>query len=106
MSVQRNKRGQAAILFTIAATVTFGALGLAVDIGWAYFRKQAAQAAADAAALAAVQSALQNSPGSFSCASSSVACQSPTPCPTTIPNPPSNNIHSGCLYAKDNGFQV
>jgi hypothetical protein len=84
----------------------FGVLGLTVDMGWAYFRKQAAQSAAEAAALAAVQAALQSSPGSIDCTSTSVVCQSPTPCPNPISNPPTNNLQSGCLYAKDNGFQV
>jgi hypothetical protein len=84
----------------------FGVLGLTVDMGWAYFRKQAAQSAAEAAALAAVQAALQSSSGSIDCTSTSVVCQSPSPCPNPIPNPPTNNLHSGCLYAKDNGFQL
>ena len=38
-----NRKGQTAIMFTLAAVPLFGILGLVVDIGWAYYRKQAAQ---------------------------------------------------------------
>ena len=47
----RNQRGQTAVMFTIAIIPLLGMVGLVVDMGWAYFRKQAAQTAADAAAI-------------------------------------------------------
>ena len=52
-----NRKGQTAIMFTLALIPLFGMLGLVVDMGWANFRKQAAQAAADAAAEAAAEAA-------------------------------------------------
>src|SRR5256885_10134042 len=48
----RRRSGQAGILMVLSLTLLFGVLGLAVDIGWGYFKRQAAQTAADAAALA------------------------------------------------------
>ena len=93
-------------MLVLALMTMLGALGLVTDLGWAYFRKQAAKAAAEAAALAAAQAALQSAGGNVTCASTGVACQSPTACPNPIPNPPTNDLQSGCLYAKDNGFAV
>jgi len=96
------RRGQALIMIVLSCLVIFGAVGLVVDLGWARFRKQAAQAAAESAALAAVASAASSS-CTPSCAGS-IACQSATACPTSITTPPSNNLLAGCLYAKANGF--
>ncbi|HZT29910.1 MAG TPA: pilus assembly protein TadG-related protein [Bryobacteraceae bacterium] len=106
MHGRHSERGQAVILFTLSVIVMFGVLGLVVDIGWAYFRKQAAQAAADAAALAAVREAVQWAPWGQTCGVAGVACQSATTCPNPIPNPPTNNMQGGCAYAKENGFAV
>ena len=39
-------------MMTLSLTVILGMLGLVVDLGWAYYRQQVAQAAADAADLA------------------------------------------------------
>jgi hypothetical protein len=99
-----NRRGQTAIMFTLAIVPLFGMLGLVVDMGWAYFRKQAAQAAADAAAGAAAQAAyITNS--SPTCATTHVACYaSEYTCPANPSTSPSDNIGNGCLYAKANGF--
>ena len=41
-----NRKGQTAIMFTLAIVPLFGMVGLVVDIGWAHFRSQAAQTAA------------------------------------------------------------
>ena len=45
----RKRRGQALIFITLSLPVIFGGLAMAVDIGWAYWRKEAAktQVAAD-----------------------------------------------------------
>ena len=82
----------------------FGIMGLAVDLGWSYYRKQVAQTAADAAALAAAVVA-ENSSGThtITCGSYNVLCQASTACPT-ITGSPANNVQNGCLYAKANGF--
>jgi hypothetical protein len=82
-----------------------GVLGLVTDIGWGYYRKEVAKAAAQAAALGAVQAALASAGGGLDCYSSGISCQSSYQCPTTLTTP-ANNLQNGCLYAKDNGFQV
>src|ERR1019366_5002807 len=45
--------GQAGLFVVLSLTVSFAMMGLAVDLGYAYFRRNVAQAAADSAALAA-----------------------------------------------------
>lgn len=101
-----NQKGQAALLYTLISTALFGVIGLAADVGWMYFREQAAQSAAEAAAWGGALAALSSSPGGFTCGTSSVTCQAATSCPNPIPTTGGNNIYNACLYAKDNGFQV
>src|SRR5215510_6861704 len=100
------RRGQTAIMFTLAAIPLFGIMGLAVDLGWSQFRKQAAQTAADAAGTASVLAAYQAAAGSpMSCTTAGIACYAnETACSATLPSTPTNNIEAGCLYARDNGF--
>jgi len=87
------ERGQAAIMVTLSLVPIIGMLGMTVDFGWAYYRKQmcltAAQSAASAAAVAA-----QNS-GKFT-KQDAGAC----------PDNPDNDkpLDVGCLYATQNGF--
>src|SRR3954452_24866769 len=103
MKVKRSTRsGQTTIMLSLAAVPLFGILGLAVDVGWAYFRHQAAQAAADSAAVAAAMAAYTNvSGGSLTCGASHIACySSETPCPTTFNTTPADNIEAGCMYAR------
>lgn len=100
------ERGQALILITVGAILIFAMMGLVVDIGWGHFRKNAAQAAADSAALAAVTSVSVSAPCNPVCASGTVSCQAATTCPSSITDPPANNLQAGCLYAKSNGFQA
>src|SRR4051794_27034313 len=84
-------------------TTVFGAVGLVTDMGWAYYRKQTAQAAAQAAALATVKAAMVMSGGI--CGQSNVTCQSETTCPSTITvNGGMSNVDKGCLYAQQNGY--
>jgi hypothetical protein len=100
-----NRKGQTAIMFTFAIVPLLGMIGLVVDIGWAHFRKQAAQAAADAAAGAAAQAAYAGVGGGATCASSHVACYATEHlCSATPSSTPADNIETGCLYAKENGF--
>jgi len=104
-STGRAQRGQALVLATLSLFMLFGIMGLAVDLGWSYYRKQVAQTAADSAALAAAVVA-ENSAGTntIACTNSyNVVCQTTTACPT-ITGSPANNIQNGCLYAKANGF--
>src|SRR5579862_3184214 len=103
---RHNQKGQTALLYTMVSTALFGLAGLATDVGWMYFREQAAQSAAEAAAWGGAIAALKSSPGGFTCGSSGVVCQSATPCPNPIPSPATTNVQNACYYAKDNGFQV
>src|SRR6185436_857517 len=80
--------------------------GMVVDMGWAYYRKQAAQSAAQAAAIAAVAAAVQSAGANISCGAVDIVCQSETVCPNPAPNPATNNTDKGCLYATDNGFST
>jgi Flp pilus assembly protein TadG len=98
-------------MIMLMAIPMFGAVGLVVDVGWAYFTKQAAHMAAESAALAAAQAAVEviKTGGSYTCGSSgssgpSLGCQSATVCPTTVSTPTTNTLQNGCAYAIANGF--
>ena len=84
--------GQALVMVTISLVAMLGMLGLAVDFGWAYFVRRAAQGAADAAALAAVEQALASG------VETAVVAGAPVNCPA------SGNLTNGCLYAQKNGY--
>jgi Putative Flp pilus-assembly TadE/G-like len=91
-------------MVTMSLFMLFGVMGLAIDLGWSYYRKQVAQSAADAAAMAAAVVAYNSTTGIITCGSNNVVCQAtPTACPVITGNP-ANNIQNGCLYAKANGF--
>ena len=105
----RNRTGQTVVLFTLAIVPLLGLVGLVVDVGYAYFRKEAAQTAADAAAEAAALAAYHFANGApLTCAVAKVACYADEyTCPAALPAPPaapSDNIQAGCMYARDNGF--
>ena len=100
------RRGQTVILFTLALVPLLGIMGLVVDVGWAHFRREAAQTAADSAAMAAALAAYQTANGgSILCGTPHIVCYaSEYSCPATISSPPSDNVQAGCMYARDNGF--
>ena len=102
---QRARRGQSLVMVTLALFAMCGLLGLAVDFGWAFFVKRAAQRTADAAALAAAHAALEavGMGGTFACGGQ-VGCQGITNCPASPGIPASDNLQLGCAYAKKNGF--
>jgi hypothetical protein len=108
MKPRTPRRGQALLMTTISLAVVFGTVGLAVDVGWAYYRREAAQAAADAAAMAAVRAALIDSPSGISCGVNSVWCGSPggtaTDCPATAPTSAGSTFDNACMMAAANGF--
>jgi hypothetical protein len=88
-------------MVTLGITFTMGILGLVVDVGWGYYRKQVAQTAVDAAVLAAaVQAANSSSSTTFTCGSNGIVCQGPTSCASTNSNA---IINAACLYGKKNG---
>jgi hypothetical protein len=80
----------------LSLTMLFGSMGLSADLGYGYYRKQAARAAADAAALAAVQWAAANTPNC-----TSLSCTSGTLCHNISAG---NALYVGCQYATTNGF--
>jgi len=99
-----NEQGQAALMMTFSILALCGILGLAVDLGWGYYVHLSAKAAADAAALGAVDAALESG-AALNCGSKGVGCYSnPTACSSSPANPPQDNVGSGCLYAKADGF--
>ncbi len=107
MRARANRRsGQTAIMFTLAAVPLFGILGLAVDVGWAHFRREAAQTAADSAAMAAALAAYQTFAGAtMACNTPHIACYADQHnCPATMSGTPADNVIAGCMYARDNGF--
>ena len=91
-------------MMTLSLTVILGMLGLAVDVGWAYYRQQAAQAAADAAAVAAVRAAVTSAGGVPTCSTAGVYCGGATNCPATAPGSASTSFDNACMLASANGF--
>ncbi|HLY16377.1 MAG TPA: pilus assembly protein TadG-related protein [Bryobacteraceae bacterium] len=104
MKTYNGQRGQTIVLFTVAFVPMVALMGLVVDVGWAYFRRQAAQAAADSAAVAAVMAVNASSGSSIACGTNGAVCQADTTCPTSISSPPTNDFQVACLYASGNGF--
>ncbi len=98
---KHRQRGQVLPLVALCLIPMFGLMGLAVDVGWAYFRKEAARGAADSAALAAALAA--NGASNLNCGPG-VVCQASTACPSNPAASSTNNLMSGCLYAQANGF--
>lgn len=99
--------GQAIIMVTLALIAMCGLLGLAVDFGWAYFVKRAAQAAADTAAIAAAEEMrrMTGFTGPYPCLSGSCRDDSsPYNCTSSVTNSTTDNLDNACLYARDNGF--
>jgi hypothetical protein len=89
-------------MMAVSLTLILGMLGLAVDLGWAYFRQQAAQTAADAAAVAAIRSAMTTGIGS---GCTGLWCNATaTNCPSTAPGSASNSFNAACMLAAANGF--
>jgi len=98
-----SRRGQALLMMSFAITAMFGVMALVVDLGWANYRKQVAQAAADSAASAAVRAAIAR--GLNTCGDA-LGCYPATPyiCPATPPGIAASNIDSACMMAAANGF--
>lgn len=97
---KQRQNGQALVMVAVSIVAMCGILGLAVDFGWAFYVKRAAQTAADAAALAAARYLMNNG--------SSSSCTTPTACetsPTSCSNiPAGTNLALACTYAQRNGF--
>jgi hypothetical protein len=96
-----SRAGQSAIFIALNLVFVFSALSLAVDLGWAYYRRAAAQTAAQMAAQSAASWAMLNG---YACGENGVVCGTTYTCPTTETSPPSDELKAGCLYAAQNGF--
>src|SRR5712692_2650617 len=94
----KSEHGQALIMFAVSITVLLGFVALIMDVGWAYYFSEKAQAAVDAAATAAISAALeQTGPGGPVCGGK-IGCQYGS-CPTD-----GTNLEVACQYAAANGF--
>ena len=86
-------------MVTMGIVFLLGILGLVVDVGWGYYRKQVAQAAVDSAVTAAVTAAgtgaITCGSGGVVCAASGISCSSATA---------GTNLKAGCQYAAQNGI--
>jgi hypothetical protein len=108
MKRNQSRSGQAIVMAAFSLTLMLGAMSLVVDLGWGYYRREAAQSAADAAATAAIR-AVETSAGSTpSCGTGIVWCGSPagtvTNCPATAPTSATNSFNNACMLAAANGF--
>lgn len=100
-STRDSRAGQILILSAMSIFLLFGVMGLAVDLGYAFYVKQSAQSAADAAAVAAVNYAYKS--GHYTCGSNGVVCGTALSCPETIGSV-TTALLAGCAYANSNGF--
>jgi hypothetical protein len=89
------------IFVCLSLSVLFAAIGLSVDLGYAYMIKVNAQTAADSAAQAAARYASQNG---ITCGAGGLTCNSTYTCANPPVTPPVTALEAGCLYAKANGF--
>jgi hypothetical protein len=100
MRFRKRAGGQALILICFSSTVLFALLGLVVDVGWMYWRKEAALSAAQAGALAGA--AKISSLTSITCSTTGVFCNTtPQQCPA---NGATDNSGTACDYANANFF--
>lgn len=100
-------------MVTLSLPVVLGLIGMVVDVGWMYWRKEACQTAAQAAASAAAihANSLNTSWPDSGCVTSTtgtgVWCKATaTQCPASPSGTPTNNFETACLYAKANGFNA
>ncbi|HVW06959.1 MAG TPA: pilus assembly protein TadG-related protein [Bryobacteraceae bacterium] len=99
--IRDSRAGQILILSGLSIFLLFGVMGLAVDLGYAFYVKQDAQSAADAAAVGAVNYAYKSS--HYTCGSNGVVCGTALSCPSTISSV-TTALLAGCAYANSNGF--
>lgn len=85
------------MLISFSLMFLFASMGLAVDLGWAYFLKLRVQTAADSAAVAA---AVYASNHNDSCGGT-ITCGVTYTCAGV--SPPTNSLQAGCLYATTDG---
>lgn len=96
-----------AIFLTLSVPLLMGLLGMVVDLGWLYWRREACLTAAQAGAIAAAAYVTKNvSLPLSSCSTSTPAWCSATAtsCSTSPPTSPSSSFDAACEYVKANGF--
>ena len=86
-------------MVTVGLFAMSGLIGMAVDFGWSFFTRRAAQAAADAAALASVNAAF-DSINNGSATYLTLPAQGPADCSSGF----SDTRQNACQYASQNGF--
>ncbi len=103
----RRERGQMAVFLTLSVPVMVGLLGMIVDVGWLYWRREACLTAAQSGAIAAAAYVAKNVTLPLSsCNTTSAAWCSATAtsCASTVPSSPSNSFDAACEYVNANGF--
>ena len=104
MRWRKKRRGQVIVMVTLALIMMCGIMGLAVDLGWAYYMEKTSQAAADAAAIAAVGKAF-DLVGGAGAAEGAYSTQDAALPPVRCSSAPAGGaLAEGCLYAQRNGF--
>lgn len=102
---KRGERGQTALMLAISFPLTLGLLGMVVDVGWMYWRKEAGLTAAESAAMAAATAAVSAQGTSITCNSGTVWCNATAQtCPASPSASPTNNFGTACYFAAQNGF--
>ena len=103
---KKNSGGQALVMLSLSLMAMAGLMGLAVDLGWAFFVQQQAQSAADGAARAAVQEAYNYFAQTGDFSNIGTTCGTVSQCETTTATCPSapGNLLASCLYASRDGF--
>src|SRR5690242_1443917 len=105
-SDKTKRRGQTLMFVTLSLPVLLGLVAFAVDLGWFYFRKEAATAAAETAALAGATQ-VYKAGGPITCNSGVIWCNAtPQQCAGAPNFPPGNSFDTACLYAKANGYRA
>jgi len=99
------QRGQALLFITLSLPVIFGMLGLVVDVGWMYWRREACLTAAQSAATAAAIYMSKNYTAyPVGCTGQAWCSSTATSCSSTVPTTPTSEFDVACEYANANGF--
>jgi hypothetical protein len=97
---------------TMTLTLSFGLVGLVVDLGWAYWRQEACLEAAQSAAMSGIMYAMKSNttwPPTSCTTGTAVVCQATaTACPagTALNVAATSSVDEACKYALQNGFKA
>jgi hypothetical protein len=104
LRTKQTERGQVLPMVTIMILFLMGMVGLAIEVGMAYYGRQSAHIGAESAAMAAAEAALASAQNGVITCGGSIVCQAATQCAGSPNNPPKTNSDNACLYAASNGF--